>query len=389
MNRIGIALAVPTLLALAQEAPIRKEGAYWVQVLTGSIAAPPNCKLRIENRGPITVQGQAASDRISYSIKKRVRATSESEARALLQAATIRVVSRGAAASVVLAQRRPLVLAEMQIATRMDLSLAAMESTGGDIQVYDIAGMVEAETAGGFIRIDRIGKDVSARTGGGEIHLGSVGGTLRCYSGGGNIQVGHAARESWLETAGGNIVVHRSGGPLHTSTAGGNIHVDRAGALVSARTAGGRIEVQQASGIVLADNSGGSIHVGSAPGVRLASAGGSIRLRGASGALRAATDVGSILAELASGVRLQDSMFSTGAGDITVYIPSKLALTVKALNESGPGGRIVSEFVEIPVRHAIAEAARQQVQAEGELNGGGPVLRLTSASGTIYLKRQR
>ena len=36
-----------------------------------------------------------------------------------------------------------------------------------------------------------------------------------------------------------------------------------------------------------------------------------------------------------------------------------------------------------------AEAARQQVEAEGALNGGGPVLRLTSASGTIYLKRQR
>ena len=389
MKRIGIALVVTAILALAQEAPIRKEGAHWVQVLTGSVAAPADCKLKIENRGPILLQGQPSTDRITYTIKKRVRAKSEAEARALLRAASVRVVSRGAAATVVLAQRRPLVSAEMHIRMRPDVSLAAMESTGGDIQVYDVAGMVEAETAGGFIRMDRIGKDVSARTGGGEIHLGSVGGTLRCYSGGGNIQVGRAAGEAWLETAGGDIVVHHSGGPLHTSTAGGNIHVDRAGALVSARTAGGRIEVQQASGIVLADNSGGSIHVGSAPGVRLASAGGSIRLRGSSGALRAATDVGSILAELASGLRLQDSMLSTGAGDITVYIPSNLALTVKALNESGPGGRIVSEFAEIPVRHAAAEADRQQVEAEGALNGGGPVLRLTSASGTIYLKRQR
>ena len=389
MKRIGIALVVPAILALAQDAPIRKEGAHWVQVLTGSITAPADCKLKIENRGPITVQGQPSTDRISYTIKKRVRAKNEAQARALLKAASVRVLSRGPAASIILAQRRPLVSAEMQIHTRMDVSLAAMESTGGDIQVDDVAGMVEAETAGGLIRMDRIGKDVSARTGGGEIRLGSVGGTLRCYTGGGNIQVGRAARDAWLETAGGDIVVHRSGGPLHTSTAGGNIHVDRAGALVSARTAGGRIEVQQASGIVLADNSGGSIHVGSAPGVRLASAGGSIRLRGSSGALRAATDVGSILAELASGVRLQDSMLSTGAGDITVYIPSNLALTVKALNESGPGGRIVSEFVEIPVRHAAAETARQQVEAEGALNGGGPVLRLTSASGTIYLKRQR
>ena len=35
-----------------------------------------------------------------------------------------------------------------------------------------------------------------------------------------------------------------------------------------------------------------------------------------------------------------------------------------------------------------AEAARLGVLAEGELNGGGPVLRLTSTGGTIYLKRR-
>ena len=85
---------------------------------------------------------------------------------------------------------------------------------------------------------------------------------------------------------------------------------------------------------------------------------------------------------------MQDSILSTGAGDITVYIPSNLPLTVKALNESGPQGTIISEFSEILVRNA-AEAARERVLAEGTLNGGGPVLRLTSTGGTIYVKRQR
>jgi hypothetical protein len=89
-----------------------------------------------------------------------------------------------------------------------------------------------------------------------------------------------------------------------------------------------------------------------------------------------------------SGVPLQDSALSTGAGDITVYIPSNLPLTIKALNENGPAGKIISEFSEIMVRQA-AEAARQGVMAEGVLNGGGPVLRLTSTGGTIYVKRQR
>jgi DUF4097 and DUF4098 domain-containing protein YvlB len=388
MWRKGLVLAISAILAFAQESLIRREGAHWVQVVTGSLPAPPDCTLRIETRGPVTLRGRSANQ-INYTIKKRVRARTEAEARALLKAAVVRAISRNGVAAITLAQRaRAAVNAEMELGTRPDLRFVSVDTAGGDLQIFDVLGSVEAESVGGLIRMDRIGSDVSARTGGGEIRLGDIAGSIRCYSGGGSIHVDRAGKESWLETAGGDISVRESGGPIHTLTAGGNIQVQRALATVSARTAGGRIEVLQANGIVLADNSGGSIQVGSAPGVRVASAGGSIRLRGSSGSLRAVTDVGSILAEFMSGARLQDSILSTGAGDITVYIPSNLALTVKALNETGPSGRIVSEFSEILVRQA-AEAARQGVLAEGALNGGGPVLRLTSAGGTIYLKRQR
>jgi hypothetical protein len=139
---------------------------------------------------------------------------------------------------------------------------------------------------------------------------------------------------------------------------------------------------------VVAGNSGGSIQIGAARGVRLEATGGSIRLRGSSGALRAVSDVGSIQAELHGGLRLQDSVLSTGAGDITVYIPSNIAVTIQALNESSRLGRIVSEFPEIPVRRVVEES-NPGTLAEGALNGGGPVLKLTSTGGTIYLRRTR
>ncbi|HYP06386.1 MAG TPA: hypothetical protein VER03_09110, partial [Bryobacteraceae bacterium] len=341
---------------------------------------PSDCRLKVQNRGPITLQGEPSSERITYTIKKRVRAKSEAEARALLRSASVNAAVRRGLATVALSETRSRISAEMMLRGGGDLQSVELGSSGGDIQVYDIAGSVQAETEGGLIQMDRIGSDVTARTGGGEIRFGRIDGSIRCFSGGGLIQVERAGKESWLETAGGDIFVRESGGPIHTSTAVGNIQVRRAASLVSARTAGGRIEVLRAHGIVLADNSGGSIQVGSSTGVRVASAGGSIRLRGSSGSLRAATDVGSILAELMQGAGLQDSILSTGAGDITVYIPSNLPLTVKASHESGPSGRIVSEFSEIPVREA---------RAEGALNGGGPLLRLTSTGGTIYLKRQR
>jgi len=154
---------------------------------------------------------------------------------------------------------------------------------------------------------------------------------------------------------------------------------------VIARSAGGRIEVEEAAGVVMAANAGGSIQVGHAQSVRLEATGGSIRLRGSSGALRAVSDVGSILAELMPGVRLQDSALSTGTGDITVFIPSNIPLTVKALNETGQLGRIISEFPEI----LIQTLQQSRMLAEGTLNGGGPVLQLTSTGGTIYLRRIR
>jgi len=386
MWRKGLAVAVTALLAFAQEAPIRREGAHWVQVVTGSIAIPPDCRLKVDSRGPVTLRGQA-TDRVTYTVKKRVRARSEAEARKLLQAANVRATARNGLAVIAFTPRLgPAVSGEMELSSRHDLQSVILATSGGDVQVYDIQGTVHAETGGGLIQMDRIGSDAVANTGGGEIRFGAIGGSIRCVSGGGSIQVDRVGRESWLETAGGDIFVRETGGPIHTTTAGGNIQIQRAAAMVSARTSGGRIEVLHAKGIVLADNSGGSIQVGSASGVRVASAGGSIRLRGSSGSLRAVTDVGSILADVIAG--MQDSILSTGAGDITVYIPSNLPVTVKALNESGPQGRIISEFSEILVRNA-AEAARERVLAEGTLNGGGPVLRLTSTGGTIYVKRQR
>jgi hypothetical protein len=107
------------------------------------------------------------------------------------------------------------------------------------------------------------------------------------------------------------------------------------------------------------------------------------------GELRVATAVGSILAELLSGGVIEDSFLSTGSGDVTVFIPSNLAVTVEAQNDS-PGrlGRIVSDFPEIRVRNGAA-TSRGRVVATGAINGGGPQLVIAAANGTIFLRRQK
>ncbi|MBC7927181.1 MAG: hypothetical protein H7039_16145 [Bryobacteraceae bacterium] len=359
-----------------------REGSYWVEIQSGTL---PNAGLlRIRMRGPVTVRGGASVTK--YVLRTRVPARTEAEARRLLRQLQWQSVSNRNGSSITLTSgQKPAAFAELSVAA-VSLTPLSIDTYSGDLEIYDIRSSVHARTGAGSIQMDRIGGDVDARTSGGEIRMGRIGGGVRCFTGGGSIQVAHTGAESWFETAGGNVELGNVNGAVHATTAGGNIKLVRAGGQVVARSAGGRIEIQEARGAVVAGNSGGSIQVGQASGVRLEATGGSIRLRGSSGALRAACDVGSILAELIPGVRLQDSILSTGAGDITVLIPSNIALTIKALNDSDRIGRIVSEFPEILIRQMERQS---RMLAEGSLNGGGPVLQLTSTGGTIYLRRLR
>lgn len=379
---IAFGLAFATGL-FAQSGRLQRDGAYWVEVVQGT--APAGSSVRVHTRGPVVVRGAAAAADVRYKLRKRVRAGSEAEARQRLS----RVQLRAAPGLLNLAYPTgTTVSAEIEVTAPLRAGAVIVDTHSGDVAVTDIRGAVEARTGAGAIRMDRIGSSATARTGGGEIRLGTIGGAVRCYSGGGTISVESAGGESWFDTAGGEIHIGRSAGPVHASTAGGNIEIGRANSSVAARTAGGRIEVAEARGVVVAGNSGGSIQVGAARGVRLETTGGSIRLRGSSGALRAVSDVGHILAELIPGGGLKDSILSTGAGDITVFLPSDIAVTVQALNENGRAGRIVSEFAEIAVRSA-REQSNAMTVAEGRLNGGGPTLKLTSTGGTIYLRRVR
>lgn len=382
MVRASLLTLLTVCVLTAGSGVLTREGDYWVRTETGKLGSFG--VLRVRMRGPVTVRGTATSPH--FVLKTRVRARNENEARRLLEELHVRNQTlRDAAVFTLVCSERPRAAADLEVYTSSRTPVW-IETQSGDVQVYDVAADVSVKTGAGLIQMDRIGGEVAARTEGGEIRLGTIAGGVRCYSGGGSIEATRSGGESSLETAGGNVLLGESAGAVNASTAGGNIHIGRARSSVIARSAGGRIEVQQAAGVVMAGNSGGSIQVGPAQGVRLEATGGSIRLRGSSGALLAFSDVGSILAELIPGVRLQDSALSTGAGDITVYIPSDIPLTIRALNQSERLGRIVSEFPEILVRQALQES---RMLAEGALNGGGPLLQLTSTGGTIYLRRVR
>lgn len=92
-----------------------------------------------------------------------------------------------------------------------------------------------------------------------------------------------------------------------------------------------------------------------------------------------------ILAEIPLGAVLSYSVLAAARGDIIVYLPSNLAVTVRARTEAAEGvwGRIISEFDEVQGHRD----RRRFVRAEGRLNGGGPVLELAVTGGNIHLRR--
>jgi hypothetical protein len=382
------ALASAALLAAQSEsAPIREHG-YWTRTLPGQISAAGIERLRVETTGDVQARG-TGDQQASYTLKLRVKAADARAAEALLREFVVRTGNEGGRISIrVTPPRQSSVESELTVNAPRTLRNVFVETHGGNVRASDFDGELEARSGGGEIAVDGIRGQAELRTGGGDIRVGNVNGPLRSSSGGGEIRVENAGSTADLETGGGEIVVHQAAGPVRAATGGGNIRIDRAGSTVLARTAGGLIQVGQAEGAVTAETSGGAIQVDAANGVRCESAGGAIRLRNVAGALHVSANSGNILAQLIAGRPFADSLLSTNAGDITVFIPSNVALTIQATNETGGPGRIISDFAQVPVKTG-GQSGMGPAVAEGALNGGGPLLRVNATGGTIYLRREK
>lgn len=380
-------LVLTGLPGLAQEPAWSSDQSGWLRTSVGT-ACRQASKFKVVTQGRLTVLSDDRTD-VRYKWICRTAGNSKPEAERRMNAARIRTQQQSGVCTIVAtAPEGPTVTSDLVITIPRSLRKVYMESRNGSLSGKYLKGEVEAVTAAGNVDMDDIDGDVIARTGGGCLTFTTVTGSIRGLSGGGCIKVGKVGGEAVLETAGGEISVEEAGKWLRLSTAG-NIHVGRAAESVFAHTSAGLIDIEQSGGVVTAETGGGTIQIGSAKGVRCESAGGTIRLKSVSGALRAATASGNIYATLAPGLMIENSFLATSRGDITVSVPSKMPVTVKALNESSSWlGRVVSDFPEIRIQPTQAGRGRT-VLAQGSLNGGGPVLMLSATSGAIFLRRMK
>jgi putative adhesin len=259
---------------------------------------------------------------------------------------------------------------------------------GGNVETDDVNGRVTLSTAGGNIAAGNLGAPARLSTNGGHITVKNVSGELYASTGGGHITTGSIGGNATLHTVGGHIRVAAVHGQARFDTGGGNITLEHSGGELVAETAGGQIEVGEAAGLVRAKTGGGGIRVVRVSGpTHLETGGGSIYLTEVDGAVRASTGTGGITAWFVSPPKQTGACdLQSGDGDIIVYLPRQLPVTIDAQIQHGNEHRVFADPA-FPLRVSYDDASdgSRRVRAEGALNGGGEVLRLRTTAGNIHL----
>ena len=197
-----------------------------------------------------------------------------------------------------------------------------VNTSGGSIRASRVDGLVGVHTSGGSLDLDAIEGDVDGTTSGGSIRMRDVRGNVRA------------------STSGGSINISDIRGGLRANTSGGGISIDDVSGDLRASTSGGSVDVRGAGGRVDASSSGGGVTVRFAPGN---SSGGVVSSSG-----------GSVRTEIDPAARV-------------------------SIDASASGGSVSSD---VPV---TSQGTIESHSLRGEMNGGGPLLRLRSSGGGVRI----
>jgi len=281
-----------------------------------------------------------------------------------------------------------------------------IKTGGGSIEIGDLSGLIKVHTSGGSIDIGNVADgSVDADTSGGSIEVGDVNGNLKVNTSGGSIKLGKISGTSDIDTSGGSITLNAGGGDVKAETSGGsinigpvtgNVDVDTSGGSidiamidgdVKAETSGGSIEVEGSTGKINVDTSGGSIKIYSSGGPVVAdTAGGSIKIKQANGSIEAETAGGSIEAEMIATSGDTHIKLSSSGGDIELYIPESLAASINAkLRITRSAKRDYRIYSDFPL--TIKGEKSDRITGNGDINGGGDRIQLSTSNGDIYIKK--
>jgi len=387
-----VAVLLLTLpLANAQQSRVYGDGGNWTQEITGSLATVKNLRIKVDI-GSVHVEG-GSQQGISYVIRNHSYSGSEDRARREFDSYKISAYVHGDTAWIEgnwEGGRPHKFSGDFVVKVPREMDEIKVETEGGSVSTIGITGRVDAQSGGGSIHLDDIGGAVNAETGGGSIDVGNVASDVRRQTGGGSIKVNSAKGKIEAESGGGSVTIISGMQSAVLETGGGSIQVERCAGRVKASTGGGSIDLGDIGGAAEMETGGGSIRLSSAKGtVRAETGGGSIELNGVPSA-RAATGAGGIVAKfVASNGERHDSDLETSAGDITIYLAPNVNISIRASIEVANGHNIRSDFPDIKITTEGGDYGPKTVTAEGNLNGGGPTLKVRTTTGDISFRRAR
>jgi hypothetical protein len=161
---------------------------------------------------------------------------------------------------------------------------------------------------------------------------------------------------------------------IRSKTGSGSHDIDAVRGPVQAETGSGRIRIGRIARSVAAATGSGSIEVlGAGDGLDAQTGSGSITARNVHGTTRARSGSGSVTIE---GDVTRPWSIETGSGGVSLTLPPTAAFDLEA--ETGSGSVSTSHPVE-----TRGSASKRHVQ--GRVRGGGPVLHVSTGSGSIEL----
>jgi len=182
-----------------------------------------------------------------------------------------------------------------------------------------------------------------------------------------------------LRTSGGDIAVGDLAGKVYARTSGGNVTLGKIKGEVDAGTSGGDVKLAEGATTVKLSTSGGNVTVDRAIGPSdLSTSGGDIRIGSVENTVHASTSGGNVVAGIAGALK-GDCGLHTSGGEIKVKVDKSAAFFLDA---STSGGDVDAAGLTITIAHGGSGRSH----LSGEVNGGGPVLKLRTSGGDIRVE---
>lgn len=140
---------------------------------------------------------------------------------------------------------------------------ADVRTSGGSLNLQDIAGTVTGRTSGGSITVKNLSKNIDLTTSGGQITAEDLDGIVKLNTSGGSLNLSDLSGTVSARTSGGSISATNINGDFNTETSGGSIHLKEIDGNLNARTSGGQItaDLKATRDFVKLRTSGGSIRL--------------------------------------------------------------------------------------------------------------------------------